>query len=98
MGSTRNQSQDRNDLRNAVASILNEDFMSELKNTLRDELKQAVREEIKTALRAELDDRLTKLETQLNKLSTLHNTCQDIEDSINFTSHQVDDLCEMKIF
>ena len=97
MGSRRNQSQDRNDLRNAVASILNEDFISELKNTLRDELKQAVREEIKTALRAELDDRLTKLETQLNKLSTLHNTCQDIEDSINFTSHKVDDLCDTQM-
>ena len=71
--------------------------MCELKNTLRDELKQAVREEIKAALRAELDDCLTELETQLNKLSTLHNTCQDIEDSINFTSHKVDDLCDTQM-
>ena len=76
MRSRRNHSQDRNDLRRyALASILNEEFMSELNtlqslNTLHDELKQAVREEIKTALHAELDDHITKLESQINKLSS----------------------------
>ena len=68
--------------------------MPELNNTLHDELKQAVREKIKTALDAELDDRLTKLKIQRHKLFPLHNACEDKEDSINFTSHKVDDLCD----
>ena len=93
----RTQSQDRNELRNVVSYILNEEFIAGLKNTLRDELKQAVQEEIKTAIRAELDDRLTRFETQLNKLSTLHDKCQEVEDAINFTSHKLDDLCDTQM-
>ena len=56
-----------------------------------------MREEIKTAIRAELDDRLTRFETQLNKLSTLHDKCQEVEDAINFTSHKLDDLCDTQM-
>ena len=91
----RKQSQNRNELCNAVASILNDKFIAELKNILRDELKQAVREEVKTPLRADLDDRrLISFETPLNKMSTLHDKCLEVEDAINFTSHKLGDLCD----
>ena len=87
---------DRDELRNSIRSLLQEE-MSDIKFTIREEVKKSIKEEIKSVLKEEFGDRLSNIERQLTKLTTVYYKVQEVEAATNFNSQPLDDICQTSL-